>query len=145
MQHSCGLFDLDALFQRVMTMEDAQNLLQVSVIDGVVLDNLACCKRLVESPFAKYEFIAKEPSVTIQSQPETIDQKYPTLFDGSISNATMFILYDALCNKTKVTVALRDRNCKESLVRLTGDVQYFDKHFNLVILLLLSVGHGELH
>lgn len=132
-----------------ITSEQAVHLLlDIGANDSApVLDNLSCCRMLVERPFQKYEFVTKQPTTIDAPKVESsLLQAYPDLFEDACKNATMSILLKALTCGTKISVAVRDKHCKESFVKIVGNVLFFDKHFNLVNASFANVlAAGELH
>lgn len=131
---------LSFLTRSVRTSEEMMRLLtNISINETApTLDNLFSCKILVERPFEKYKFITKITTLVKEEEEEpelTLLQSHPELYEKIARNTTMSLLLEALKNNLKISVAIRDPNCKKessSLIKLIGNLSYFDKHFNLV-------------
>lgn len=145
---------LSFLTSSVKTSEEMMRLLtNISINETApTLDNLFSCKILVERPFEKYNFITKIPTLVKEKPALTLLQSYPELYEKIARNTTMSLLLEALKNNLKISVAIRDPNCKKessSLIKVIGNLSYFDKHFNLVLsssfLCNLFLGIGELY
>ena len=127
------------LFDHVHSEKDMMKLLNEKTIDDkfYALDTLKNCTAILERFDERIDFFhpvtmfKREVNVEQRDQLSLL-QAFPWLFDSMNKNSTMKIIHESLLEKSKVTVAIRDPNCKESFVKVTGYILYFDKHFNLV-------------